>query len=121
VGQNRVGLADFMLGLPSSFRQANGQIMYERQSYVGAYVQDSWRAGRKLSINAGVRWEPFLPSTSKQNIRSHFETARLEQGRKSKVFTQGPRAFCSPVMTVFPDAEVRLGKDRKSTRLNSSH
>jgi hypothetical protein len=90
VGQNRIGLADFMLGLPSAFRQANGQIMYERQTYLGVYVQDSWRVSSRLSVNAGVRWEPFWPSTSKQDIRSHFEDSWFREGRKSKVFTQAP-------------------------------
>jgi hypothetical protein len=110
VGQNRVGLADFMLGLPSSFRQANGQIMYERQTYLGAYVQDSWRAGPRLSINAGLRWEPFFPSTSKQNIRSHFETAGFQEGRKSKVFARAPAGILFPGDDGFPGRGSTFGK-----------
>ncbi|PYS47944.1 MAG: hypothetical protein DMG13_26625 [Acidobacteria bacterium] len=90
IGQNRIGLADFMVGLPSSFRQANGQVMYERSHYIGLYVQDSWRVSPKFSVNAGLRWEPFIPGTHTQNIRSHFEESWFREGRQSKVFTQAP-------------------------------
>jgi hypothetical protein len=90
VGGNRIGLADFMLGLPNSFQQGNGQTVYERAHELGLYIQDSWRVTPKLSINAGLRWEPFFPSQSTLGMVSHFEQSWFLENLKSQVFTNAP-------------------------------
>ena len=102
VGGNRIGLADFMLGLPNSFQQGNGQVVYERAHYVGFYIQDSWRVIPKLMINAGLRWEPFFPSHSKLDIASHFEESWFLDGRTSKVFANAPPGVIFPGDDGFP-------------------
>ena len=57
-----LGLSDFVSGLPATFSQGYGSEVYQRGDNVGLYVQDSWKATRRLTLNYGVRWEPFLPS-----------------------------------------------------------
>jgi hypothetical protein len=54
-----IGLGDFMLGKPSQFRQQNYNTYYFRQNYIGLYLQDTWKANSRLTVNAGLRWEPF--------------------------------------------------------------
>src|SRR5262245_11043330 len=57
-----LSLADFMMGIVSGgFVQGNPVFDYDYNDYVGAYVQDNWRIRTNLSLNIGLRWEPFLP------------------------------------------------------------
>ena len=41
--------------------QASGQFFNVRGKFQGAYVQDSWKATHNLTLNYGVRYEPFIP------------------------------------------------------------
>jgi len=59
VNQQQVGLslAAFMLGLPSSVSIAEESGFDVRNNYVGTFVQDTWRVGRNLTLNLGLRFE----------------------------------------------------------------
>ncbi len=56
-------LSDFYLGFESTFTQDNGRTFYLRENRPALFVQDDWKATRDLTINAGLRWEPWLPPT----------------------------------------------------------
>ncbi len=111
-------LADFMLGTPSQFIQANPVVAYPRQQYWGVYVQDDVKLNSKLSVHAGIRWEPFLPAADKQSQINHFSQANFAAGQVSKVFVNAPageefigdagvpRSFASSKYT---DFEPRVG------------
>jgi hypothetical protein len=55
------GMADMLLGWASATTvgNQNGEDLYN--PYWGLYVQDDWKVSRRLTINAGVRWELFNP------------------------------------------------------------
>ena len=59
-----LGYADFMLGALGSFVQGNPVYDNDKSNYFGLYIQDSWKVNRRLSVNYGLRWEPFQPETN---------------------------------------------------------
>ena len=90
-------LADFMLGIVSGgFLQGNPVYDYDDHDYVGAYIQDDWRLSSDLTINAGIRWEPFIPLRNTYSWASNFDEARFRAGVKSKVYPQAPAGLLFP-------------------------
>src|SRR5438552_2652161 len=91
-----MGLGDFMLGKPNDFSQQNINTYYGRQNYVGLYLQDTWKANSRLTVNAGIRWEPFLGMQEKQNRVSNFQQSWFEKGLKSTVYPNAPIGMLFP-------------------------
>jgi hypothetical protein len=94
-------LADFMLGRVDNIRQSMPSTLSPYQYYIGLYAQDTWRATANVTINAGVRWEPFLPMVWMENeyggIRVYrFSVDGFKEGRKSVVFPNAPAGFSYP-------------------------
>src|SRR4029077_6522747 len=54
-------LLDFLTGKMSTFNQSGQQLNDLRQNVVALYVQDTYHMTRRLVVNGGLRWEPFLP------------------------------------------------------------
>ncbi len=53
--------ASFEFGYLFQMNQANGQLFKPRGKFQGAYVQDSWKATPRVTLDYGLRWEPFVP------------------------------------------------------------
>lgn len=102
-----LGLADFLLGQPSSFTQAGGpSLAYQRMNYVGLYVQDSWKLSPRLTLNGGVRWDPYLPVYTKYGWTSHFDPALFAQGFHSNQYTYAPAGLLFPGDPGYPGHSV---------------
>jgi hypothetical protein len=84
------GLADLLLGVPSSFQQSMATAMNWRQDYLAAYAQDDYRVTPRLNVHAGVRWEPFLPEYDIFGRGSTFSLAGFAAGQQSSVYTAAP-------------------------------
>ena len=78
-------LADFLLGAANSFTQGAGQYQNMRGSKYSLFVQDNWRATEKLTLNLGLRWDPFFPYTEIYNRVPCFAP-----GQRSTVYTNAP-------------------------------
>jgi len=76
-------LAGFLLGGLTNFQQASGQYFNNRYHVTGYYAQDSWKVNRRLTINYGVRYEPFSPQHEKFNRQGMFSAAARASGTVS--------------------------------------
>jgi len=83
-------LGDFMLGKPNTFTQVGVSTGYFRANYVSLYLQDSWKAIPRLTVNAGLRWDPFLPMYWKEGEMFHFDQKWFDQGIRSTVYKNAP-------------------------------
>jgi hypothetical protein len=54
-------LVDFMLGRPTDFYQQNPFYNSAVRDLWELYASDNWKVTRKLTLNLGVRWNPFVP------------------------------------------------------------
>jgi len=79
-------LSDFMLGAASSFVQAGGLYLNFSGNDWSAFVQDNWHATPRLTVSAGLRWDPFLPYTD-----SEGRVACFVPGAQSQRYPNAPQ------------------------------
>ena len=60
-------LADFLLGIASSYNQGDSRRFYNRNQYAGLFGQDSWQIRSNLILNYGLRWDVISPWSEKYN------------------------------------------------------
>jgi hypothetical protein len=106
-----LSLADYMLGIVSGgFLQGNPVYDFDHSDYVGAYVQDNWRVRPNLTLNMGLRWEPFLPVENTFGWVSHFDQALFDQNVRSRVYPQAPAGLIFPGDEGYPGEATTFGK-----------
>lgn len=85
-----VGMVDFLLGDVSAMTQGSPNTTFTNKNYFSLYAQDSWKVSRRLTLNYGVRWEPFLPQGINNGAVYNFSWDRFNQGIRSTVFKNAP-------------------------------
>ncbi|HEY1648448.1 MAG TPA: carboxypeptidase regulatory-like domain-containing protein [Terracidiphilus sp.] len=83
-------MASFLFGYLFQFNQASGQFFNPRGKFQGAYVQDSWKATRRLTLNYGVRYEPFMPWHESQGRMGSFFPALWASNTHSTKYPLAP-------------------------------
>lgn len=80
--------ADFLLGAVSTMNQGGG--LYPNFTGINwsAFIQDNWRATPRLTINAGLRWDPFFPYKE-----SKGSVACFVPGAQSTRFPNAPQGL----------------------------
>ena len=95
-------LADFLTGSIFEFRQAGQFTLDVTQKYVGLYAQDTWRLSPRVTMNYGVRWEPWFPQQHVQSQIYNFDINRYRAGTRSTVFPEAPPGLSYPGDEGFP-------------------
>ena len=88
---NFSNLSNFLKGTLNSFQQGAGEFKNIRNNFPGLYLQDDFHANRKLTLTAGLRWEPFQ---AWDEIKHRTEVLNLADavpgGQTSKVYPNAP-------------------------------
>jgi hypothetical protein len=66
--------ADFILGLPQTTQRFTPSLprRFQRFNDFGLFVQDAWKAGDRLTLNLGVRFDRMSPQTELQGTYFNF-------------------------------------------------
>lgn len=82
--------ADFLLGRFSSYDQNNGEYENRREFLKGFYAGDTWRIARRVSLNLGLRYEPYTFFSDTMDRNQTFDLGNFQKGVKSKIFLNAP-------------------------------
>jgi len=98
----------FLLGVPTTSDTPKAcRLPYPRQNRYSGYVQDDWKATRRLTINIGVRYEYNTAVTDIRGLWRSLSFIHLENGYPTLVPNiRTPYAFYTPDKKLF---QPRLG------------
>jgi outer membrane receptor protein involved in Fe transport len=91
-----LNMADWILGYASAFQQGGSQLNDQIINSIGAYVQDVWRVNKNLTLNMGVRWEPFLSAVDQNGFNLTFSRDRFNRGLRSTTYPNAPAGLVFP-------------------------
>jgi hypothetical protein len=84
-------IADLVIGSPLVAIQGDGFFNSSNGKLFGFYFEDKYRVSSKLTLTAGLRWDPYLPYTA--------EAKQVDcwiPGQKSTVYTNAPTGLNYP-------------------------
>jgi hypothetical protein len=90
-GNSGYGYADFFEGAMNSVYQNSPLTSYQYKWTPFLYFQDDWRATKKLTLNLGARWEPYITTRDALNHDVAFRP-----GQQSTVYPLAPPGLVFP-------------------------
>lgn len=84
------GYADFFAGSLDSFSQGLHDLENDGQTNFSLYAQDSWKPKHNLTINYGLRWEPWTPEHNSNGHVENFSMTGFTANIRSSIFTSAP-------------------------------
>jgi hypothetical protein len=105
-----LGLADLLLGRITSVEHGRQQDLPTHSWYMGFYAQDAWRASNRVTVNLGLRWEPYFGLSAENNAIAIFRPENFRRGIKSNVFVNAPAGLIYPGDEGFPPGQTGLDK-----------
>ncbi|HEV3331219.1 MAG TPA: carboxypeptidase regulatory-like domain-containing protein [Bryobacteraceae bacterium] len=89
-------MASFLLGDMRTFLQGNGEFKDNRVNSFGLFAQDDWHVSRRLTVNLGLRFDPFFPWKETKGRVEVFSPAAYAAGTVSKVYPNAPPGLLFP-------------------------
>ncbi len=115
------GLADMLLGLPTTSTISTLTYFGNRQQTYGAFIQDDYKLSPKLTLNLGLRYDYTTPISEAHNQQSNFDfaTGQLvvagQNGASAGLVTTDKDDFAPRVglaWNVFKNTVIRSGYGR---------
>lgn len=85
------GYSDFFLGVPRTVFQNSPLRAFQYKWTPFLYFNDDWRITRRLTLNLGIRWEPYLTVKEKNG-----ELGAFRPGQQSTVWPNAPAGALFP-------------------------
>jgi len=103
-----LGLADFLMGRVGRLEHGGPGALPMDQWHVGLYAQDTWRASDRVTLNAGLRWEPYFGQSILNSAISNFSLDNFRRNVKSTVFRNAPAGLIYPGDDGYPSGKTGL-------------
>jgi hypothetical protein len=97
-----LALSDFLMGQMSSFGHSSPQVNTNHQWYIGVYSQDAWRVSNRVTLNLGLRWDPYMGTVWENGTISNFSIDNYRNLVKSTSFPNAPAGLLYPGDAGFP-------------------
>jgi carboxypeptidase family protein len=107
-GLTGLGLSDFLMGRVGRLEHGGPAILPMDQWYMGLYGQDTWRATSRLTINAGLRWEPYFGQNVTSGAVYNFSRENFRNNVRSQAFVNAPAGLLYPGDSGFPPGKRGL-------------
>jgi outer membrane receptor for monomeric catechols len=78
--------------------------------YIGVYASDTWRAMDRVTLNLGLRWEPYLGNNYVNHTISNFSIDNFRNGVKSTQYVNAPAGLLFPGDPGFPPGDTGFYK-----------
>ena len=105
-----LGLADLLMGRVGRLEHGGPAILPMDQWYAGLYVQDAWRATSRVTINGGLRWEPYFGQNVLNGAVYNFSRDNFKNNVKTNVYVNAPAGLIYPGDAGFPPGRTGLNK-----------
>ena len=86
----------FLLGEFSTNSMSLPNDLLQEKWFMNLFVQDTWKVTPHLTLNAGLRYEPFFPPSEINGSVYNFSLAGLIAGTKSTQFVNAPPGLSYP-------------------------
>ena len=103
-----LGMADFLVGRVAVLDHSGLTGITFDQRYLGSYLQDTWRLNQRITINGGVRWEPFFSQNLLRGAITRFERDDFARNVISTQYLGAPAGLIYPGDPGFPDGATGL-------------
>jgi outer membrane receptor protein involved in Fe transport len=99
--------ADMLLGFVARQNRFYYTAVNLRGFFQSYYLQNDIRLSKRLSLNLGIRWDPYSPWVEKSDKLTHFDLADNRAGVHSQRFPNAPPGSSTSAMPVFLAAPFR--------------
>jgi hypothetical protein len=103
-----LGMADFLVGRVAVLDHSGLTGITFDQRYLGGYLQDTWRMKQRITLNGGVRWEPFFSQNLLRGAITRFSREDFARNVISSQYTGAPAGLIYPGDPGFPDGSTGL-------------
>ena len=103
-----LGMADFLVGRVAVLDHSGLTGITFDQRYLGAYLQDTWRMNERITLNGGVRWEPFFSQNLLRGAITRFNRDDFARNVVSTQYRGAPAGLIYPGDPGFPDGATGL-------------